>query len=895
MTCDLKWHRGLLSKWLQYLYFLRFPLLGWIMLPVLCLMDGCTGASAVTRGIMTLSRGWQAFYTAFFVTALMMAVLICARNIVRNGRIRFRSAPPPSLRRVLTTAKQRRVWIVLAVAHIPTALTLFYVAWTTIQEKEAVFGTGYWRLWGCYALGLLLAFVFWYLVSIFYLWTYPAARNKEPSALLFPGTMRGFKAAQNTSQPWVAVWIEAAARKVLWITHSGYASTEDGPLWELHSLTTVALSAYFLLYLFLYPLIAPVVVSKGILDAVSAVVIVILLVLGARKTDGGMDRVGLLFSTIEVVMLAIFLGFLYYDGAHRSVMMETAFPTLASVLVILIFFLWLLSGASFLLDRYRIPVLVTAVLVVFIPKYLSVDQEHYFEATDTTRIDAIDSPNQAIEHRIKDPDEPIIIVTASGGGIQAAEWTAQVMAQLEKRFREDQELNGSGKPGFLFHDHLLLASGVSGGSVGLMPYLLEYTADPSSTAFLNTKDGALTQRLTRAPGCSSLEAVAWGMEYYDLQRLLATFRFSWLQATDKGDAPDRTWALSEALNRNLNDKDCKTTEFMGLPDVMSGEELTLKRAALRLQAGTIPAFTFNTTVAETGGRFLLSNYAVPAMATRAETGPLQPGSDFLPSESFLQAYTQESHCDLGNLKSDCYADVSLATAARLSATFPVVSSGTRIPKRYATVASHFLDGGYFDNDGTASVIEFLYSAMDERKRASSTPQKLKVLLVEIRDGEDLNPIENMDDWKHQNGLDLEIGAKQPNPWTTGSQIGAPLLGMWNAGHVSVTRRNRRELCSLEKAFAIDDLIEIHHVVMGITSEPMTGKPGQYKSAPLSWKLTASQKQYIQDWAEQRDKPTQQTIDEAIRWVKKNMPEKNKLTALSPLKVDHNHKNSPPAR
>jgi hypothetical protein len=51
---------------------------------------------------MTLSGCWQAFHAAFFITALMMAVLICSRNIVRNGRIRFGSAPPPSLRRAMT-------------------------------------------------------------------------------------------------------------------------------------------------------------------------------------------------------------------------------------------------------------------------------------------------------------------------------------------------------------------------------------------------------------------------------------------------------------------------------------------------------------------------------------------------------------------------------------------------------------------------------------------------------------------------------------------------------------------------------------------------------------------------------------------------------------------------
>jgi hypothetical protein len=155
-------------------------------------------------------------------------------------------------------------------------------------------------------------------------------------------------------------------------------------------------------------------------------------------------------------------------------------------------------------------------------------------------------------------------------------------------------------------------------------------------------------------------------------------------------------------------------------------------------------------------------------------------------------------------------------------------------------------------------------------RQRTNRSKLKVLLIEIRDSDDLNPTQNMDDWKHQNGLDLEVGTKQPKAWTSNTQFIAPFLGMWNAGHVSITRRNRRELCTLETAFAATNQLELHHVVLGITAEPKTGRPGQYKTAPLSWKLTASQKEYIRSWAEHPDKPTQQTINEALAWVKREL-------------------------
>ena len=486
----------------------------------------------------------------------------------------------------------------------------------------------------------------------------------------------------------------------------------------------------------------------------------------------------------------------------------------------------------------------------------------------------VDTPAQAIRHRLaaSAPGDPMVVVTAMGGGIQAAEWTAQIMAKLETTLREDPELKARH---YTLHDHLLLASGVSGGSVGLMPYLLEYTA-PRDRQFTTAQgdDGRdlLSARLTAAPACSGLEAVAWGLAYYDLQRALLTFRLPWLQRTYDGAAPDRTWALTQALNRNLNDHDCGTDAFSALPKLRSGAETTLVQAAAALQQGNMPAFTFNTTVAETGDRFLLSNYAVPVNSSSAPLPQnlLRLGSAFLPAESFLQAYSLRDCCGHANGAGTPHADLALVTAARLSATFPVVSSGTRIPKTFAPVASHFLDGGYFDNDGTASVTEFLASALQESK---PQPAPLNVLLVEIRDSTDLDPAVNDDDFAHQTGhADSGRAGNAPKPWSIFNQIAAPLNGMWNAGHASTTRRNRRELCLLEQAYKGQGL-QIHHVIFGIpaeTDKPAIGKNhATYKASPLSWKLTESQKQYIRNWADQA--PTRQSIVDAVTWLRKPVP------------------------
>jgi hypothetical protein len=920
LTYREKW-----SRRFQYLYFLRFCLLGWLLLPMVCLLDARTGVSALSRGIMTLSTGWQAFHAVFFVVTLTTTTLVCARNIVMNGNFRFGSQPPTRLYKWMTACTTHTLWMVLGVAQIPALITLWYVARTTIGEQVGFSGSdaGTWpyagwhvSLWGWYASGLAAAFAFWYLVTLFYLWTHEWIKDDGPRALIFPPLLPKLEEAmQRASKPQLAEWLERALRWPLKFTHIGYAPDCEGPLWELHFLATVSLIAFVLLYLFLYPIVAPVVTTTmPVAEIVFALAIWVCVLLGARRIGSlwKMEKAGMFFSFLFLLLFGTFVYLLATDTIHHNVKLERSFPVLASVTVILIFMQWGINGASFFFDRYRVPVLTSAIAIIFLPKLalsfvpsaagsswtrwaqtyiVDWDADHYFEARKIPAVTVLPTPSAAVdktfEHLtavepLSGDDPPLVVVTATGGGIQAAEWTAQVIARLEKEFREDKQkrLNG-----YQLHDHVLLASGVSGGSVGLVPYLLEYTA-PQGIAFPANDD--LRDRLTIGPGCSSLEAAAWGLEYYDLQRLALTFRLPVLQSAQDSPedlttmvAPDRTWALSRALNRNLNDPQCGVSPKT--PKVPNGEQITLGQAAKNLSNGTMPAFTLNTTVAESGGRFLLSNYMVPPAVTT-----LPPNTEFLPAESFLQAYAQDPCCANGPHGEKLFADLPLSTASRLSATFPVVSSATRVPRQYAKAASHFLDGGYFDNDGTASAIEFLYSVMNKRvedqRQAEAdhqpvkTTKPLKVLLVEIRDGADLDPNLEQDDLQDQSGY-----GNSPAPWWTLDQLLGPVEGLWNAGHVSVTRRNRRELCELETAYA--DKLFIHHVVFAIPQQlDDKQKP---KPSPLSWKLTASQLAYISSVVHgDQSTATNLAVEDAMDWVakaEKSTPHSEVCTVANPPK------------
>src|ERR1700733_13413161 len=871
-----------ISAWVQYSYFLRFSILSWLFLPILVLLDHLGYTTAITRAFMAPDSPWQAFHIAFFVVSLQMAVLVTARNSCMNGAERFQSSPPPFLSWLFGSSQPQAVWWSLALAHIPTLITLGYVAYIARIEGEAAFpfffhyhSSG--LIWLYFGIGILAALVFWYAVSLFYHWTYTETPGNDcaptgAKPLIFP--QKFFGDLDCATRPFLAHVLEHPLRVLARITYPGFAAGPDGPLWELHFLAFVSLVGFLLLYFFLYPLTAPI-PREGPLQVgkIIACMIALLFIAGVvyPRNCGSSKwatQVKWIFFAVAVLRAAVFCfsasQFLRWTGTERHL------PVLASIVILCTFMLWVFAGLAFLLDRYRVPVFTALLVIIFFPKLMHWTYgEHYFLAEQRTNTDVIPpSPDQALTLRTHDPSDPLVVITATGGGIHAAAWTTEILGRLEQSFAGDPSLRAPfpGAKPWSFHDHVLLASGVSGGSVGLMSYLLEYTAEkPFDPAYLS----AATHRMTNAAACSSIEDVAWGLEYYDSVRLLFNF---WLSFSDSVPA-DRNWALTKGFNRNLRDPLCRTDDknLPGLPALtLDGEQLTLGKGAELLRADKLPAFTLNTTAVETGGRFLLANYQIPRNYS--------PDSDLLPSESFLQAYG-EPCVDSQFHKGYSYADLPIATAARLSATFPLVSSASRVPAKFAPYAYHFVDGGYYDNDGTASAIEFLSSALtkpaaglrqDPCFQSSSGPlpaaqavarpvPPLAILLIEIRNGDDLNPLSNVDDYNFQ------THPENKHAWTAISQLTAPPGALWKAGHESVTRRNRLGLCLLETTYL--NRLVIHHVVINYGSAPSSpeAKNPSDEIEPLNWHLTAGERKEIADRA--TDGLTDAAIEAARNWAR----------------------------
>ncbi len=136
---------------------------------------------------------------------------------------------------------------------------------------------------------------------------------------------------------------------------------------------------------------------------------------------------------------------------------------------------------------------------------------------------------------------------------------------------------------------------------------------------------------------------------------------------------------------------------------------------------------------------------------------------------------------------------------------------------------------------------------------------MAILLIEIRNGDDLNPLSNVDDYNFQ------THPKDKHSWTAISQLTAPPGALWKAGHESVTRRNRLGLCLLETTYL--DRLVIHHVVINYGSAPPSpeAKNPSDEIEPLNWHLTAGERKEIADRAS--DSATDAAIKDARDWVR----------------------------
>jgi len=508
-------------------------------------------------------------------------------------------------------------------------------------------------------------------------------------------------------------------------------------------------------------------------------------------------------------------------------------PVIDTLLILAIAGCWAGSETAFILDRYRIPVVTLTVGIVLLGTWIFA-KDHVYQTQQDKRSGAGDcmlSPSDVVKNfRCLRPGEPMIIVTASGGGIHAAAWTATVLNGLETAFA------ASGRS---FHRDILLMSSVSGGSVPAAYWAESYLDEalPPNIAF----DVSCVVKMAE---CSSLEAAAWGVMYPDLNHLLV-----WKDFLLPGLAVyDRGWALQRAFERNRQ-PGC-TWPDREIPSRDSEYTLTNLRDYILSpddkDHDIVPAFAFNATLAGNGQRFLLSNYqpaAPPAPPCDVNARPSACPPQISPAASFFRMYP--------NL------DLSLFAAARLSATYPYVSPTAAAMRPDGSIApEHLADGGYYDNDGMASALEFLSSAYpppttpeggvgltggstagNSNTRAprptqpNAPPPKDQIFLIEIRHDEEPMPPRQPTHGPRSN----------PTLGRVAEQLAAPVETVLAAWGDAQSLRNQQEYEFLRLALA--GKVEFHHFIFAYCNESQ-------RVLPLSWHLTEGDKRDMFDhWRE----------------------------------------------
>ncbi len=464
------------------------------------------------------------------------------------------------------------------------------------------------------------------------------------------------------------------------------------------------------------------------------------------------------FAFVLLVAAFYLAGWLFLNpGSGR---LWDRIPAVSFVLLIAVVVVWGLTVLALVLDLWRVPVLITLLAAVFVA-HKAANYDHYFDVVARPSPGMrLPTPQQALpEWRARNTSDFVTVVAASGGGIKASLWTARVLEELVNK-----QLGST----------ILLLSTNSGGSVGGM-----YFTD--SFAGGVPPDGRKMERVVRLAGASSLSACAWAMAYPDLWHLLLGGYLPFQPPThDRGWAMDRRWEWRRArLSRDSAEEPRRLGDW-----------------AADVAKGLRPAHVFNATAVESGAAFRLSSVALgPSWPANA------PGSR--PHE-FWDFYDEAG------------ADIEVATAARLSATFPWVSPMTRAwadpalegklkPKLVNSVkAFRLADGGYFDNFGIYSAIQFLEALGPEGLQERGVK---RVLFVQIRATPEASSAET------RGGIQYSFFG--------------PVLAMNSVLNSSQVARNDLDVALLKELWARHPKpVEVIPVVLDLEG------PG-----PLSWHLT----------------------------------------------------------
>jgi hypothetical protein len=330
-------------------------------------------------------------------------------------------------------------------------------------------------------------------------------------------------------------------------------------------------------------------------------------------------------------------------------------PSLSGLLLLLTMLNWGLSGMAFLLDRYRVPVLISILIFMGLISIFFPQTDSYYFIYPKDAGAEIKPQNLLAPRR----GAKVILVAANGGGIQAAAWSARVLTGIEEGCRSGGDCGGRS-----FARSVRVISAVSGGSVGAMYFANAYGKYGAKEGELPDNDSL--EQVVKLAGRSSLDGVVWGLVYSDFLRTVAPYlsRVRFFRRTDRARALEFEWQRDVDLKARLGE---------------------WKRDAIE---GKRPGVVFNATIVDSGGPLLFSTIEY----------------DQTPSVAKIFDRLYEGY------------DTPVTSAVRMSATFPYVTPAARAHRDgksdWPDAEYHVVDGGYYDNYGMAALVECLDNELE---------------------------------------------------------------------------------------------------------------------------------------------------------------------------------------
>lgn len=442
-------------------------------------------------------------------------------------------------------------------------------------------------------------------------------------------------------------------------------------------------------------------------------------------------------------------------------------PSSASLLyVLLTLLIWTLLGMDCHLARLRLsPVVILLLWMLFV--WWAQKADHDYQVT-ARALPAGEAPTPVEVARASRAPENLVIVASSGGGILAAGWTTLALQEL---IHERPELAAE----------VRLLSTVSGSSVGAAFYAHRFTqVDPASLSVPDLeRELADIYRLSVR---SSLVEAAYGLACLDFWRLFFA-RPAIHPQWDRGRLMENAWG-----------------RFAG------AAEWPLSNLRQPIREGRVPGVILNTTVLEKGQRLMITPLSFAGDAERARARTL---SEFLGVGDGLEA------------------DPNLWTAARLSATFPFVSPAARAeihdaagkPVPAAREAElHLIDGGYYDNYGVTSSLDWLEPVLAARLAGDAELRFRRVAIVRLNAFSATDP-----------------DSVKPISGSLAALMG-PLIGMVNLRTGVAVSRNDIDLARFLGAWNA----RFGDAGLDVCVEQVELRPPAIGDQPLSWHMTERQ-------------------------------------------------------